>query len=127
MDLVALNKYSTHEDYEEDEDELIDITLVEQEEEEEEEELFEINLDMVNKIMYNYWPESNSLSDNSCYSSNYEREALLANCLLPISHLSGAIPIHYCSSYATISAKHDLLDHLTFQDIVRNYSSYIYR
>lgn len=85
MDLIALNKDSTEEHDDSKGDHLIDIML-----EEEEEELFEINLDVVNKIpppQYNYWKTSN-------------KEALLANCLLPISHLSGAVPIQY-SPYAS--------------------------
>ncbi|CAI8602603.1 unnamed protein product [Vicia faba] len=54
--------------------------------EEDDEDLFEIDLEAVNYIIpqpYNYW-------ENNYFIST--REALLANCLLPISHISSAIP-----------------------------------
>lgn len=54
--------------------------------EEDEEDLFEIDLEAVNCISQHY---------NTYWESNYftsSRDALLANCLLPISHISSAIP-----------------------------------
>ncbi|CAL5207397.1 unnamed protein product [Lathyrus oleraceus] len=55
--------------------------------EEDDEDLFEINLDAVNSIIpqpHNYWENNYFISTGG--------EVLLANCLLPISHISSAIP-----------------------------------
>lgn len=55
--------------------------------EEDDEDLFEIDLDAVNSIIpqpHNYWENNYFISTGG--------EALLANCLLPISHISSAIP-----------------------------------
>lgn len=55
--------------------------------EEDDEDLFEIDLEAVNSIIppqpYNYWENNYFISTG---------EVLLANCLLPISHISSAIP-----------------------------------
>lgn len=62
--------------------------------EEEEEELFEINLDVTDKVpalRYNYWENYTNLTAKSSSSAN--KFALLANCLLPVSHLSCAVPM----------------------------------
>ncbi|CAJ2672693.1 unnamed protein product [Trifolium pratense] len=54
--------------------------------EEDDEDLFEIDLEAVNYInppLYNFWENNHFISTG---------EALLANCLLPKSHISSAIP-----------------------------------
>ncbi|KAL3536126.1 hypothetical protein ACH5RR_004587 [Cinchona calisaya] len=66
-----------------------------EEEEEEEEELFEINLEVVNSIpppQY-YWEScyfTATTATNNCNNNN--NNVLLANCLLPISDVSNAVP-----------------------------------
>ncbi|KAL8039709.1 hypothetical protein ABFX02_10G053900 [Erythranthe guttata] len=58
-----------------------------EEEEEDDEDLFEINLEIVNKIpppQYYYWESYFNLTTSS--------NALLANCLLPITDISCAVP-----------------------------------
>ncbi|KAK1389642.1 hypothetical protein POM88_017820 [Heracleum sosnowskyi] len=62
--------------------------------EEEEEELFEINLDVLDKMpapRYNYWENHTDSSAKS--SSTANKFALLANCMLPVSDLSCAVPM----------------------------------
>ncbi|PSR98506.1 WAT1-related protein [Actinidia chinensis var. chinensis] len=63
--------------------------------EEEEEELFEIDLEFVNSIPPpHYWDLNSMLGVDSKFSNfTVTSNALLANCLLPISDLSNAIPI----------------------------------
>lgn len=64
------------------------------EEEEEEEDLFEINLEAVNSFPppQNYW-ESYFATTGTTTSSSSACGALMANCLLPISDVSNAVPI----------------------------------
>lgn len=52
---------------------------------EEEEDLFEIDLDAVPPITQYYW-------ESCSYITSTRNIALLANCLMPISHISSAIP-----------------------------------
>lgn len=63
------------------------------EEEEEEEDLFEINLEAVNSFPapQNYW--ESYFATTSTTSSSSACGALMANCLLPISDVSNAVPI----------------------------------
>ncbi|XAR69735.1 hypothetical protein NMG60_11001440 [Bertholletia excelsa] len=64
------------------------VHMEEEEEEEEEEELFEIDLEVVNNLPPPHYWDSISTATN---------HALLANCLLPISDISGAVPIVFKS------------------------------
>lgn len=63
------------------------------EEKEDEDDLFEINLELVENIPPPFYWES-------CFTST--RSTLLANCLLPITDVSRAVPI-------TMTANHNLL------------------
>ncbi|CAL5387493.1 unnamed protein product [Camellia sinensis] len=62
-----------------------------EDEDEEEEELFEINLEVVNNFPPPQYSES--------YFTSSTNNALLANCLLPIADLAGAIPMVSKASY----------------------------
>ncbi|CAH2062579.1 unnamed protein product [Thlaspi arvense] len=65
--------------------ELVHMEKEEKEEvEEQEEDLFEIDLEVVNNLSPPHYWDSNSTATN---------HALLANCLLPISDISGAVPM----------------------------------
>lgn len=63
--------------------------------EEEEEELFEINLDVMDKtpaLYHSYWENDTNFTAMSS-TSPANKFALLANCLLPVSDLSSAVPM----------------------------------
>ena len=83
------------------------------EEEEEEEELFEINLEAVNIIpppQY-YWESYVTATSNT----------LLANCLLPISDVSSAIPIVSKSSSDMFSAAERMANLIMVAESVNNF------
>ncbi|KAL8094865.1 hypothetical protein AgCh_036397 [Apium graveolens] len=64
--------------------------------EEEEEELFEINLDVTDKMPaldYSYWENDTDFTAMSATTSAGNKFALLANCMLPVSDLSSAVPM----------------------------------
>lgn len=69
----------------------------------EDEDLFEINLEAVNSIPPpHYWDSYFTATGN----------ALLANCLLPISDVSGAVPIlpkHVSGAFSTVSKSRNSL------------------
>lgn len=86
---------------------------IEQEQEEEEEELFEINLEAVNSIpppQY-YWESYVTATSNT----------LLANCLLPISDVSSAIPIVSKSSSDMLSAAERMANLIMVAESVKNF------
>lgn len=74
--------------------------------EEEEEELFEINLDVVDKmpaLHHSYWEKHTNYTAKSS-TSPANKFALLANCVLPVSDLSSAVPMA-----STLSGSPDII------------------